>query len=132
MSSRALGASASWRPRSTAVLLEARRRPPERPRRRLGHRAQFQMAWISRHDEHHPISVSSSKFEFNIRLMGSQLSSREIDDLPNSRLHNLNGRCGAQLLRFRTCQIVSKGRVQSDWIEMQLRNNSSRYGALAL
>src|SRR5436309_2535410 len=39
----------------------------------LGHRAQFQMVWISRHDEHHPISVSSSKFEFNIRLMGSQL-----------------------------------------------------------
>src|SRR5882672_1641458 len=34
MSSRALGASASWRPRSTAVLLEARRRLPERPRRR--------------------------------------------------------------------------------------------------
>jgi hypothetical protein len=37
----------------------------------LGHRAQFQMAWISRHDEHHPTSVSSSKFKINIRLMGS-------------------------------------------------------------
>src|SRR5882757_9232463 len=34
MSSRALGASASWRLRSTAVLLEAQRKLPERPRRR--------------------------------------------------------------------------------------------------
>src|SRR5258707_8526944 len=32
----------------------------------LGHRAQFQMAWILLHDKHHPTSVSSSKFVFNI------------------------------------------------------------------
>jgi len=42
----------------------------------LGHRAQFQMVWISRNDEHHPSSVCSSKFEFNTRLLGSQLLSR--------------------------------------------------------
>jgi hypothetical protein len=40
----------------------------------LGHQAQFQMAWILRHDEDHPTSVSSSKFEFNIRLMGSSVA----------------------------------------------------------
>src|SRR5258708_3046391 len=36
--------------------------------------AQFQMAWILRHDEHHPTSVSSSKFEFTIRLKGSSVA----------------------------------------------------------
>jgi hypothetical protein len=41
------------------------------------------MAWIFRHDEHHPISVSSSKFEFNIRLMGSSLA-RAISPLGQS------------------------------------------------
>src|SRR5438105_443732 len=133
MSSRALGASASWRLRSTAVLLEARRKLPERPRRRswvigrssrwLGFRATTNIT------QSQSAQVNSSLI---FDLMGSQLSSREIDDLPNLRLHNLNGLCGAQLLRFRKCQIASKGRVQSDWIEMQLRNNSSQYGALVL
>src|SRR6267378_1739080 len=111
MSSRAFGASASWRPRSTAVLLEARRKLPEKPRRRswvissrwLGFRATTNIT-------HRRSAQVNSSLIFDLWA----LSCRRVnsDDLPNLRLHNLNGLCGAQLLRFRKCQIASKGRVQ--------------------
>jgi hypothetical protein len=66
----------------------------------LGHRAQFQMAWISRNDEHHPTSVCSSKFEFNSRLLGSQLLSRVFRRFAQFTIHSLNGPYGEQPLRF--------------------------------
>src|SRR6267143_4268921 len=71
MSSRALGASASWRPRSTAVLLEARRRLPERPRRRswvIGRSSRWLGFQFTYPTNITTAPVSSSKFDFNIRL----------------------------------------------------------------
>ena len=52
----------------------------------------------------------SSSLIFDLWALSCRRASS--NDLPNLRLHNLNGLCGAQLLRFRKCQIASKERVQ--------------------
>src|SRR5713101_3550124 len=133
MSSRALGASASRRPRSTAVLLEARRKLPERPRRRnwvIGRSSRwFGFGATTNITQPRSAQVNSSLI-FDLWALSCRRANS--DDLPNLRLHNLNGLCGEQSLSFRKRQITSKGGCSRNWIEMQWRNDSSRYGALAL
>src|SRR6266404_2514039 len=123
MSSRALGASASWRPRSTAVLLEARRKLPERPRRRswvIGRSSRW-LGFRATTNITQPRSAQvNSSLIFDLWALSCRRANS--DDLPNLRLHNLNGLCGAQLLRFRKCQIASRGGCSRNWIEMQWRN----------